>query len=438
MRVSLTRAPSDPAFNGDPDVPLPRPFMTRPQARADGAQAGARRFWTVRANAFVAGEPARAEIDIYGVIGEDQDEFTGASVGVSAQAFLEEVRALGPAIAAGGELALNINSPGGDAFDGSAIYGVLSQLPCRKVANIQGLCASAATVIAMGCDEIRMSRNALFMIHDPSTIACGNAADLAQAQAMLGQLKAAMVTAYAGRNASMDEAAIEAAMSATTWYTADEAKAAGWVDEVLEPVAATAFHGIDLKRFRGNVPEALAQAVAEAPAPEVETIEVPPGQEATVVESPPVAEQVAAAVSEAFAGLRSEFTALFAGLRETIATATAQAPSPEVVPAPEVVPPTVATPAEVDAASREALRGLAEENGLISVFDSWTRAGATTAQIRAVISNAVAAKAVHVSSVPENQPQREAPPPRAELNTAALRGWFDSLNAASAKAASGA
>ncbi|MEL6061853.1 head maturation protease, ClpP-related [Methylobacterium sp. DCY52] len=405
-----------------------RLVIARPQARV-GSAGDVRRFWTVRAFAPITGQPTRAEIDIYGVIGEDTDEWTGEQVGVSAQAFLDEVRAIGPV----DELQLNINSPGGDAFDGSAIYGVLSQLPCRKVAVIQGLCASAATVIASACDEVRMSANALYMIHDPSTIVAGNAADLAQATAMLGQLKAAMVAAYSAKNQAMDDEAIEAAMSATTWYTAEEAKAAGWVNSVLEPVAATAFSGLDLARFRGKVPEALAQAVAEAPAPEAEpaAVETP-----APVTPEQVAATVATSVAEAFAGFRSEFVTLLEGLKASLPAAAAKA---EVTPTAAVVePPSTATPEQVDAASREALRAIAEENGLVSVFDSWVRAGSTTAQIRAVINNRVAAKAVNVSSVPEQQPQREVPAPKAELTPKVVGSWFDTLNAATAKAASGA
>jgi ATP-dependent Clp protease protease subunit len=73
---------------------------------------------------------------------------------------------------------LRINSPGGDVFDGVAIYNQLKRHPAQKVVDIDGLCGSIATIIAMAGDRVRMAQNAMFMVHEPSSWADGNAEDM--------------------------------------------------------------------------------------------------------------------------------------------------------------------------------------------------------------------------------------------------------------------
>lgn len=219
--------------------------------------------WSITPAAQAAADGAfAAEVTVYGYIGEDRDWMTGEELGVTAQKFLDEVRAI-PNLSLT-DLTVRVNSPGGDAWTGSAIFTVLSSLACKsKTVIVDGLAASAASVIAMAGDRILMPRNALMMIHEASTWFFGDLAAMAKAQEMLVKLNGAMVTAYASKNTTKTEEEIAALMAATTWMTADEAVAMGFADEVIEPVEATALVHEGLEVY-ASLPEPLIAAQAAA------------------------------------------------------------------------------------------------------------------------------------------------------------------------------
>lgn len=179
------------------------------------------------------------EIDLYGYIGDDTDWWTGEQLGITAKDFLDQVRALGSV----SECVIRINSLGGSVVEGYAIYGVLSQMQAKKIVVIDGIAASVASVIACAGDEIQMPANALFMIHDPETIAMGGAEEMEAARGMLERMKESSIAAYRSKNPSMSVDEIAEAMSAETWYTAEQAKVAGFCDTVLAPIPATQLAG---------------------------------------------------------------------------------------------------------------------------------------------------------------------------------------------------
>lgn len=170
--------------------------------------------------------------------------------GKSAADFIRELNALQGV----SEITLRINSPGGDVFDGHAIYNLLRGHPATVTAHIDGIAASIASIIAMAADEIVMPANAMMMIHDPSGGAIGHADELRKAADVLDKLRAALVAAYVARSGA-DEATVEQWMADETWFTAAEAVEAGLADTVIEPVKAAA--SFDLSQF-ANVPQALA------------------------------------------------------------------------------------------------------------------------------------------------------------------------------------
>ena len=110
----------------------------------------------------------RAEIRIDGVIGGDW-----FGDGVTADAFIREFNAL-----RADEIDLHVNSPGGDVWDGFAIYNILAASGKTVHGFVDGLAASIASVLLMACDTIEMPENAYLMIHDPWTLAIGNAREL--------------------------------------------------------------------------------------------------------------------------------------------------------------------------------------------------------------------------------------------------------------------
>ena len=198
--------------------------------------------------------PDAAEVSIYDEIG---------LWGITAKDFCAE---LGKVKAK--SITLRLNSPGGSVFDGLAIYNALKRHPACVTAHVDGIAASIASIIALAGDALHMGEGSFFMIHDPSVLAVGTAADLRANADLLDKLAGEMVTIYADRT-GMSAEDTRAAMLAETWYTAEEAVAAGFASEVHTGATAHAA-GWDLSVYR-NVPTAvLAQNTKRAPANERE------------------------------------------------------------------------------------------------------------------------------------------------------------------------
>lgn len=196
---------------------------------------------------------ANGELFLYGDIGA-----SWFSDGIAARDVVDSLRDHGDAK----PLTVRLNSQGGDVFEGVAIFNALRRRAGATTVIVDGLAASIASVIAMGGDEVLMSPASMLMIHDPWTMAFGNAAEMRKVADTLDQAKSAIVDAYAVRK--VERFAIEAAMSAETWYTADEAVAAGLADSVdgRQP-RAQAY--IDPGRFRScPLPPAKSRHVAQA------------------------------------------------------------------------------------------------------------------------------------------------------------------------------
>lgn len=130
-----------------------------------------------------------------------------------------------------GELEVHLNSPGGDVFDGLAIYQALKEHPAKVTMHIDGLAASIASVIAMAADKVVMAPKASMMIHDGWTMGVGNAGDLRKVADLLDKQSDIIASVYADRTDQPTDF-WRARMLDETWYNADEALAAGLVDEI--------------------------------------------------------------------------------------------------------------------------------------------------------------------------------------------------------------
>lgn len=129
------------------------------------------------------------------------------------------------------EIELHLNSPGGEIFDGIAIMNALRSHPATVTTYVDSLAASIASVIAMGGDRVVMAPNSQMMIHEASSIEIGNAADMRKMADLLDLQSDNIASVYAAK-AGGDVAEWRARMTAETWYTAEEAVAAGLADEV--------------------------------------------------------------------------------------------------------------------------------------------------------------------------------------------------------------
>lgn len=131
-----------------------------------------------------------------------------------------------------GDITLWINSPGGDVFAASQIYNILMDYKGNVTVKIDGLAASAASVIAMAGTRVLMSPVSQIMVHNPMTVAIGNAEEISKAIDMLSEIKESIINAYEIKtNLSRDE--ISKMMDSETWMNARKAVELGFADEIM-------------------------------------------------------------------------------------------------------------------------------------------------------------------------------------------------------------
>ena len=178
------------------------------------------KFWNVMKNE----EEKSAELILYGSIGSDEywDD-------ISDKAFKQDIENLGDVE----NITLHINSPGGSVFSAVAIANTLKNHKAKITANIDGLVASAATIITSACDTVRMPKNALFMVHNPITFAYANNQDMQKTLEMLNKVKNSIIETYLNK-AKTDKETLSELMDNETWMSAEEAKEYGFIDEILD------------------------------------------------------------------------------------------------------------------------------------------------------------------------------------------------------------
>lgn len=130
-----------------------------------------------------------------------------------------------------GPVVVHVNSPGGDVWDGIAIYNTLRQHPGDVTVMVDGLCASAASFIAQAGNRVVTARNAQWMIHDAQGVAIGDAATMTRTAELLTACSANIADIYAQRS-GRPVAEWQGAMRAETWYSGREAVEAGLADEM--------------------------------------------------------------------------------------------------------------------------------------------------------------------------------------------------------------
>ena len=185
-----------------------------------------------------------AEISIYDEIG---------FWGVSAASFAQDLKSCGNNLK---QINLHIHSPGGDVFDGIAIYNLLKNHPANVTVYIDGLAASMASVIAMAGNEVIMPENAMMMIHKPWGIQGGDAEDMRKYADLLDKVENTLIPAYASKTGKTPEELAEM-LSAETWLNGKECVEQGFADKLAEPLVAMAsIKSRKLEDFE-NMPKAI-------------------------------------------------------------------------------------------------------------------------------------------------------------------------------------
>lgn len=200
-----------------------------PEIRADH-RLGAAQFdarpdalerWQPEVRAAAEGDNA---ISIYDAIGESWD-----GSGVTAKRIGAALRSIG----AGKDVTVNVNSPGGDFFEGVAIYNLLREHQGKVTVRVMGLAASAASIIAMAGDEILMGDGSFLMVHNAWAVAVGNRHDMRDAAERLEPFDAAMAGVYAAR-AGISTAEAAALMDKETWIGAAQAVEDGFATGLID------------------------------------------------------------------------------------------------------------------------------------------------------------------------------------------------------------
>ncbi len=170
-----------------------------------------------------------AELQLFGTIQSEEDWWSDDCV--TYRDFINELNALGDKKT----IHVAIQSGGGDVFAANAIYNALVMNKARITGSIIGICASAATIILMACEERRIAKNAILMVHNPSVSLWGSyqTDDLLKLAEVTSQVKKSIVTAYMERlDKTEDE--INQLMDEESWYVGQEAVDAGFCDSVIE------------------------------------------------------------------------------------------------------------------------------------------------------------------------------------------------------------
>jgi ATP-dependent Clp protease protease subunit len=135
-------------------------------------------------------------------------------------------------ISSEGDIVVWLNSPGGDVFAASQIYNMLKEYNGKVTVKIDGIAASAASVIAMAGEEILMSPVAMMMIHNPATVIFGEASDFQSGIDMLSEVKEGIINAYEKKTA-LSRNKISKMMDSETWFSAQKAVELGFADKIL-------------------------------------------------------------------------------------------------------------------------------------------------------------------------------------------------------------
>ena len=202
------------------------PTMARPQNYQWDAPSDVLAKWAE--HPFAAAPDADATISIFDVIGDDG--WTGG--GVTAKRISAALRSIGNR-----DVIVRINSPGGDMFEGIAIYNLLRTHPAKVTVEVLGWAASAASIIAMAGDVIRMGLGSFMMVHNAWGMVIGNRHDMREAASLFDGFDAALADIYEART-GMDRVSIERLMDAETFMTAAQAVEYGFADAVDDGVAA--------------------------------------------------------------------------------------------------------------------------------------------------------------------------------------------------------
>ena len=214
-----------------------------------------KKFWHWKNEANTEPEAERV-LELYGTIAEE----SWFDDDVTPQLFRDEL------FAGNGPVTIWINSPGGDCVAASQIYAMLMDYKGDVTVKIDGVAASAASVIAMAGTKVLMAPTALMMIHNPATLAIGDSAEMQKAIEMLSEVKESIINAYEIKT-NMRRSKLSQLMDAETWMNANKAIEYGFADGILEDEKKSSEAVISFAFSRKAVTNSLLNKLAKKSAP---------------------------------------------------------------------------------------------------------------------------------------------------------------------------
>jgi len=214
-----------------------------------------KKFWKWKNQAQTETAPAERTLFLNGTIAEE----SWFDDDVTPQLFKEEL------MAGSGDITVWINSPGGDCVAAAQIYNMLMDYKGNVTVKIDGIAASAASVIAMAGTKVMMSPVSMLMIHNPMTIAFGDSGEMQKAIEMLGSVKDSIINAYEIKT-GLSRAKLSHLMDAETWMDANKAVELGFADEIMKRSDATKdveAPAVSMLYSKANVVNSLMTKIAE-------------------------------------------------------------------------------------------------------------------------------------------------------------------------------
>ena len=205
------------------------------------------RFWNWETKKAVNQETGESQIErilsLRGPIAED----SWFDDDVTPEIFRSELKS------GSGPVTVWINSPGGDCFAAAEIYNMLREYPDAVTVKVDGIAASAASVVAMAGNQVLVSPVSMMMIHNPATIAFGDHTEMQKAMDMLAEVKESIINAYEIKT-SLTRAKLSHLMDSETWMNAKKAIELGFADDILTDEKLTA--EVPAYAFSGKAAEA--------------------------------------------------------------------------------------------------------------------------------------------------------------------------------------
>lgn len=179
-------------------------------------------------------------INLYGIVKSERDKSENETI-ISTKFLKTELEN----ISTDEDIIINLNSPGGDVFEGITIFNMLNRHKGKVTIYVVEEACSIASVIAMAGDVIKMPSNSKMMIHEPSTFAYGGSKELLEVAERLDKVRSRLINCYLSKNNTITEKQLSKMIKEETWMTGEEAKKLGFCDEVLTQSSMSSRHGLN-------------------------------------------------------------------------------------------------------------------------------------------------------------------------------------------------